>query len=97
MFGNIKLCSPLKSTKVSEEHFASIFRVEEKVKQESKLAAYVVLVSSLAYLSTLKMKATRSSEMSTDCQRTSRNYIPEDRTLYNLCREKLDISSVTSV
>jgi hypothetical protein len=38
-------------------------------------------VSCLAYSSTLKMKATWSSETSVDFQRTTRRYIPEDRTL----------------
>jgi hypothetical protein len=54
--------------------------VEDKVKQESKLAVHVMLFSSLAYLSTLKVKATCSSETSLGCQRTSWHYIPEDIT-----------------
>jgi hypothetical protein len=36
VFWNITLCSPLKSTDVSEEHIASIFRVEEKAEQETR-------------------------------------------------------------
>jgi hypothetical protein len=39
------------------------------------------LVSCLAYSSTLKMEAKCSSETSVDFQRTTRHYIPEDRTL----------------
>jgi hypothetical protein len=35
----------------------------------------------LVYSSTLKLEATRSSEMSVDFQRISRRYILEDRTL----------------
>jgi hypothetical protein len=37
----------------------------------------------LAYSSTLKMEATFSCEKSVDFQRTTRHYIPEDRTLHN--------------
>jgi hypothetical protein len=47
------------------------------------LATCFTLVSFLAYSSTLKMEATCSSEMSLDFQRTTRCYIPEDRTLHN--------------
>jgi hypothetical protein len=36
----------------------------------------------LAYSSTLKMKATSSSETSVDFQRTTRRHFPEDRTLH---------------
>jgi hypothetical protein len=37
----------------------------------------------LAYISTLKMEATCSSESSVGFQRTERSYIQEDRTLHN--------------
>jgi hypothetical protein len=40
-----------------------------------------MLVSCLAYSSTLKMEATCCSEMSVDFQWTTRHYIPEHRTL----------------
>jgi hypothetical protein len=40
------------------------------------------MVYCLAFSSTLKMEATCSSETSVDFQRTTRRYIPEDRTLY---------------
>jgi hypothetical protein len=39
------------------------------------------LVSCSAYSSTLKMKATCSSEMSVDFQRTTWRYIPKDKNL----------------
>jgi hypothetical protein len=42
----------------------------------------VMLVSWLAYSSTLKKEATCFSEMSVDFQRATRYYIPEDRTLH---------------
>jgi hypothetical protein len=42
----------------------------------------LVLLEELTYSSTLKMEATCSSETSVDYQRTTRSYIPEDRTLY---------------
>jgi hypothetical protein len=41
------------------------------------------LVFWLAYSSTLKMKASCSSETSVDVQRNTRRYIPVDRTLHN--------------
>jgi hypothetical protein len=43
-----------------------------------------MLVSCLAYSSTLKVEVIRSSETSVDFQRITRRYIPEDkRTLHN--------------
>jgi hypothetical protein len=42
-----------------------------------------MLVSFLAYFSSLEMKATYSSGTSVDFQRTARRYIPKDRTLHN--------------
>jgi hypothetical protein len=41
------------------------------------IASYWFLV--WAYLSTLKMEAIWSSEMSVDCQWTTQHYVPEDR------------------
>jgi hypothetical protein len=43
-----------------------------------------MLVSSLAYFSTLKNEATCSSETVVGFQQTSRRCIPEDRTFYFL-------------
>jgi hypothetical protein len=42
-----------------------------------------MLISCLAYPSTLKMEVTCSTETSVDFQRTTWRYIPEDRTLHN--------------
>jgi hypothetical protein len=39
----------------------------------------LILVSCLAYSSTLKIEATGSSEISVDFQRTTQSYIPQDR------------------
>jgi hypothetical protein len=65
------------STDFSEEHVASIFRVEEissaKTQQASRWQA----------ASTLKTEAICSSETSVDPQRTTRRHIPEDDTLYS--------------
>jgi hypothetical protein len=63
----------LKLTNVSEEYFASVFRVEE----HELLTARFLLVSCLAYSSTLKMEATCSFEMSVDFQRITWRYFPE--------------------
>jgi hypothetical protein len=41
------------------------------------------LVSCLAYSSILKMETIFSSETSVHFQRTTRRYVPEDRTLHN--------------
>jgi hypothetical protein len=49
------------------------------------------LVFCLAYSSTLKMEATCSSETSVDFQRTTRRYIPEDKTLHNHRCENLKL------
>jgi hypothetical protein len=43
-----------------------------------------MLLSCLAYSSTLKLDMTCSFETSDSLQRTTRRYIPEDRTLYNI-------------
>jgi hypothetical protein len=51
----------------------------------SLLATCFTLVSCLAYSSTMKMEATCSSETSVDFQRTTRHYIPEDKTLLKHC------------
>jgi hypothetical protein len=45
------------------------------------LATWFMLVSCLAYSSTLMMKVTSSSETLVDLQWTTLCYIPEDRTL----------------
>jgi hypothetical protein len=44
----------------------------------------------LAYSSTLKMEATRSSKTLGDLQQTAWHYIPEGRTLHNHHCENLD-------
>jgi hypothetical protein len=53
-----------------------------KYSLETISACYLLpLVSCLAYSSTLKVDATSSSETSVNFQRTTRRYIPEERTL----------------
>jgi hypothetical protein len=80
---------------VSEEHIASIFRVEEigsENQQTSKQASKQVAEHSACLLvcwfsepisSTLKMEAICSFETSVETQRTTRRHIPEDDTLHN--------------
>jgi hypothetical protein len=63
------------STDVSEEHIASIFRVEE-ISSTKKTASKQVATC-------LKMEAICSSRTSVDTQRTTRRHIPEDDTLHN--------------
>jgi hypothetical protein len=53
-----------------------------------------MLVSCLAYSSTLKMESICSSKMLVDVQQTTQRYIPEDRTLHNHNSETLK-SSIT--
>jgi hypothetical protein len=52
--------------------------------QQGQRATYFMLVSYLAYSSTLKMEETCSSETSVDFQRATRQYITEYRTLQNI-------------
>jgi hypothetical protein len=65
------------TTDISEEHTASIFRVEEEAKQETSVKAGGKQSDPAAYSSVLKIE-TFSSETSVDFQRTTRLYIPED-------------------
>jgi hypothetical protein len=48
-------------------------------------SACFILLSWLVHSSILKMEATCSSKVSVDFQRTTRCYIPENRTLHNHC------------
>jgi hypothetical protein len=66
---------PWKSTDVSEEYIASIFRL--------CLPLAFKVDSYSAYSSILKMEVICSSETSVDFQRTTWLYIPEGRTLHN--------------
>jgi hypothetical protein len=50
---------------------------------EFTVVPYATPVSCLTYSSTLKMEATCSSETSVDFQRTTRPYIPDNRTHHN--------------
>jgi hypothetical protein len=88
-----------KSTDVSDEHVASIIRVEEQAKYDAGkkqsyitynteifmalFATWFTLASCLYYPSTLKMEAPCSSKISADFQQNARRYIPENRTLHN--------------
>jgi hypothetical protein len=58
-----------KSTDVSEKYVASMFMVE------AQLGNWFVLISCMAYTSTLKMEATCFSETSVHFRRTTRRYI----------------------
>jgi hypothetical protein len=70
-----------KSTDISEEHFTSVFRVEEQAKKKPAwIANCYALFSSLAYSSTLNMEVTYSSETLVDLQRYM-FYIPEEENL----------------
>jgi hypothetical protein len=63
-----------------EEHVTDIFRVE------ALLAACFMLVSCLAYSSTVTVEAKYSSEIPVDFQRATWRYIPEERTLIVVIR-----------
>jgi hypothetical protein len=56
---------------------------EEDEKTINNSLTCFMLVSCLAYFSTLNMEASCSSETSVDFQLTKRRYIPENRTLHN--------------
>lgn len=64
-----------------------------KSKQNKKLAACFMLVSLLAYSSTLNM-VTCSSETSIDFHHTTQHYIPEDRIHHNDHCENLKSCSI---
>jgi hypothetical protein len=85
VFWYITQCSLLKITWHSEEHIPSIFRVEEKAKQEALLTACFMLASCLAYPSSVKMKATHSCKS----HWTTLRYIPANRTLFYVMLVKL--------
>jgi hypothetical protein len=86
IFWDTKPCSPLKVNRRLEGtcrlHLQS-GRIRQVRNQPEKLCLppAFTLVSCLVYSSTLKMEATYSSKTSVDFQRTTRRYIPEDRTL----------------
>jgi hypothetical protein len=81
---DITPCSPLKFNRhfgrTCRLHLQSrkIGQARSQLEPDSKQS--FMLVSCLAYSSTLKMKATCSSETSVDFQRTTQRYIPEKRT-----------------
>jgi hypothetical protein len=78
IFWDMTPCSPLEPTDVSEEHIASIFRIEKVSSAGGRLSCWFLaeLISS-----TLKMEAICSAETSVDSQRTTWRHIPENDTL----------------
>jgi hypothetical protein len=70
-----------------ESHWT--FQRNKSPPQQSFLAACFMLVSWLAYSSTLKMKATCSPKTSLNFQWTTWPSFPEDRTIHNHCCENL--------
>jgi hypothetical protein len=89
MVWDIKSCSPFKLNRRFGGARRLYFQGRRKSQprdqhkdgsKQSLLAAYFMLVSRLPHFWTLKMEATCSSKSSVDFQRTTRRYIPEDRT-----------------
>jgi hypothetical protein len=74
---DITRCSPVKINR----HFGGINRLHLQGRIATQ-AAYLMLVSWLAYSPTLQMEALFFSETSADFHRNTRCYIPEDRTSY---------------
>jgi hypothetical protein len=77
---------PWKPTDVSEEYIA-LYLFNAGFLHRHCIQSFDCpfrLVSCLVYSSTLRMEATCSSEMSIDFKRTTRPYIPEDRSLHIL-------------
>jgi hypothetical protein len=82
-FWDITPCSPLKVKRICCLYLQGRMNQAELIK-------WFIVVSFLAYYSTLKVEATCSSETSFDFQRTTWHYIPEDTTLQKHpfpCRE----------
>jgi hypothetical protein len=80
IFLDITQCTLLKVNDGSEEEVPSIFRVRIR-EERTLLTTCFMLVSCLAYSSTLKMEATCSSDMSPF--NGLHGYIPDDRTLHS--------------
>jgi hypothetical protein len=74
---NVTPCNPLKVSR----RLGTARRLHL---QGSKISQANMLVSFLAYSSTLEMEVTCSYETSVDFQLTTRPYIPEDGTLKNM-------------
>jgi hypothetical protein len=96
IFWDITPCSPL----IDNRRFEGAYRFHlqgraisrARIQREGRwpcLPPAFTLVSCSAYFSILKMEAICFFETSVDNQRTTRRYIPEDRTLYNHRCEKL--------
>jgi hypothetical protein len=77
---NVIQLSQLKLDSTSTSCFYTIRTFRRRV---VLLATCFVLVSYLAFFSTLKMEAAYSSEKSVDSRQITRPYIPQDRTLQN--------------
>jgi hypothetical protein len=77
IFWDIMLCSPLKISLHFGATRSPIFRIDEWAKQDASMKQ----VTCRAYSWILKMEVVCSSETSVDFQRSTRRYIPEDRTL----------------
>jgi hypothetical protein len=75
-------CIPLKINRRFGETYC--LHRHEAGKQAALLAKCFMLISCLAYSSTMMMEATYYSDMSVHFQRTTRLYIPEDRTFKEL-------------
>lgn len=78
---------------LSEEHTATIFRVDVVAKQVNEqyagskamfCAASLMLAAGLIHSSTMKMEAIYYSETSADFYRTTRRYMSEDRAIQTL-------------
>jgi hypothetical protein len=86
-------CSPLNVNRYSEEYLASEMSVDIQVTTcviSQKISLHERRCDNLkSYSSTLKMKATFSSETSVVFQGTTRRYIPEDRSFHNYRSENL--------
>jgi hypothetical protein len=96
VFWDIRPCSPLKNNKrfggICHLHFQSLIISEARNQLESKWQAKLclppafTLVSCSAHSSTLKVEEICSSATSVAFQRTTRPYIPKDRTLQHILR-----------
>jgi hypothetical protein len=79
--------------KINEEFYLlgynAVWSIEGQLTFRKKQATCFMLVSCLAYSSTLKMEVTCSSETLAGFQWTTQHYIPQDRTLHKNCCETL--------
>jgi hypothetical protein len=77
-----------------EEFYSLEYNTVQSIESQALLATCLMLVSCVAYSSTLKMEVTCCFKTLADFQQTTQQYIPENRNLRNHCCENLKYYSL---